>query len=394
MPQRAEDPGRDLVLAVNAGSSSIKYALYEVEHGAPRRVRGGHASLEDVRAGDGRRARTADDYSSAAEDILRSLDTEAEIARLAGVGHRVVHGGLRSLDHQRVSAELLRELRAAQPLDLAHLPAEIALIELFQERLQGVPQVACFDTAFHRSLPRLAQLLPIPREYDERGLRRLGFHGLSFSYLMEQLERAGAGAADGRVILAHLGAGASLAAVHGGRPVDTSMAFTPTAGLVMATRPGDLDPGLLVYLLRTGHMDAAALDDLVSNRSGLLGISGTTGDMQALQHRRTDDVRAAEAVDMFCYQARKWIGAFAAALGGLDTLVFSGGIGEHAPSIRAAVVDGLDFLGVWLDGARNEANAPVISRESSPVTVRVIPTDEEQMIARIVVEQVRRNGNP
>lgn len=380
------------MLAVNAGSSSIKYALYDVADAAPRRVSGGHASLEDVTAGDGGRARRPDDYTRAAEAILQSLDAEAEIARLAGVGHRVVHGGLRSLEHQCVGAELLRELRAAQPLDLAHLPAEIALIELFRKRLEGVPQVACFDTAFHRSLPRLAQLLPIPREYDERGLRRLGFHGLSFSYLMEELRRAGA--AGGRVILAHLGAGASLAAVRDGRPVDTSMAFTPTAGLVMATRPGDLDPGLLVYLLRTGHMDAAALDDFVSNRCGLLGLSGTTGDMQALQQRRTDDVRAAEAVDMFCYQARKWIGAYAAVLGGLDTLVFSGGIGEHAPSIRAAIVDGLDFLGVHLDGARNEANAPVISRESGPVTVRVIPTDEEEMIARIVLEQLRRNGNP
>jgi acetate kinase len=262
------------------------------------------------------------------------------------------------------------------------MPAEIALIEAFARHYPTVPQVACFDTAFHADLPRAAQLLPIPRRYAEQGVRRYGFHGISYAYLLRELERiAGSAAAHGRVLLAHLGNGASMAAVRGGRCIDTTMAFTPAAGLVMGTRSGDLDPGLAAYLARTEGCTAAQFDTLVNRESGLLGLSETSADVRDLLARRAGDVRAAEALAVFCRQAMKWIGALAAVLGGLDTLVFAGGIGEHAGALRAEICAGLGHLGIELDAARNDANAAVISSAASRATVRVIPTDEELFIA-------------
>src|SRR5262249_26562507 len=229
-----------------------------------------------------------------------------------------------------------------------------------------LPQVACFDTAFHRTLPQVARLLPVPRRYQAAGIERYGFHGLSYTYLMEELTRvAGDAAAERRAILAHLGAGASMAAVREGKCVDPSMAFTPTAGLVMATRTGDLDPGVLVNLLRSEKMTADGLDDLVNKQSGLLGVSETSPDMRDLLARQAGDPRGGGAVALSCYQAKKWLGAFAAALGGLETLVFAGGIGENAPEVRARVCDGLEFLGVRLDAARNAAGAAVISADAA-----------------------------
>ena len=376
-----------IVLAVNAGSSTVKFAIYEESRGESRLVGGNTIELGSHRSG---ARETGADFAHIRDQLLDKVADTVDLKRVAGIGHRVVHSGLRPLDHQRVTPRLLRHLRAAQPLDLAHLPIELGLIDAFRSRFHRIPQIACFDTAFHRNLPRVAQLLPIPRRYDAGGVRRLGFHGLSYSYLMEELARLDPAAARGRVILAHLGAGASLAAVRNGQPVDTSMAFTPSAGLVMATRPGDLDPGLLVYLMRRYHLNVSDIDELISRRSGLLAISGTTGDMKTLLGRRASDPRADEAVDLFCYQARKWVGAFTAALGGLDTLVFAGGIGEHAPPIRAAITDGLGVLGIGIDARRNARNAAVISTARSRVTVRVIPTDEAQMMARIVVRLLDR----
>src|SRR5207302_200255 len=239
--------------------------------------------------------------------------------------------------------------------------------------------------AFHRDMPRVAKLLPIPRRYEAMDVQRYGFHGLSYTYLMEELARlAGADAARGRVILAHLGNGASLAAVRDGNSIDTSMAFTPTAGIVMGTRSGDLDPGLVGYLARAERMTPEQFDDMVNRRSGLLGISEISPDMRDLESRRATDARAAEAVELFCYEARKRVGAYAAALGGLDTLVFAGGIGENSPAVRAGICEGLVFLGIRLDEGRNTSNFPVISAESERVTVRVIPTDEELTIANAV----------
>jgi acetate kinase len=304
---------------------------------------------------------------------------------LTAVGHRVVHGGPKYSEPQRITAELVEELHRLSPFDPEHLPEEILLTEAFHRRFPELPQVACFDTAFHHDLPRVARLLPIPRHYEAQGVRRYGFHGLSYAFLMEELGRvAGTQAAHGRIILAHLGNGASLAAVHDGKSVDTSMSFTPTAGVPMSTRSGDLDPGLVGYLARVEKMSATQFNKMVNFQSGLLGISETSSDMRDLLDREAQDVRAAEAVALFCYQVKKWIGAFAAALGGLDTLVFAGGIGENAPTVRARICEGLGFLGIELEATRNAANEGVISTAASGVAIRVIRTDEARMIAKTV----------
>ena len=390
----AGGPPGPRIVTINGGSSTIKFAIFSagdppalVQAGLVERIGTAQASLSvlgpDRRPAE-ERPLTASNHEQAAERLADWLIERVGQGAIAGVGHRVVHGGVRLVDHQRVTDELVAELRRTQPLDLAHLPREIALIEVFRRRLAGTPQVACFDTAFHRGLPRVAQLLPIPRSFDAAGIRRLGFHGLSYSYLLSELRRIAPREAEGRVILAHLGSGASLAALQGGKPMDTTMAFTPTAGLVMGTRPGDIDPGLLVYLMRVQKMTPEEMDEFISRRCGLLGVSETTSDMRDLISRRGADVRAAEAVDLFSYQARKWIGAFAAALGGLDTLVFAGGIGEHSPEVRAGICGGLEFLGLRLDAARNAASGAIVSAEGSRVAVRVIPTDEEVVIARTV----------
>jgi acetate kinase len=390
------------ILTLNGGSSSIKFALYAPGE-RPRRLLGGQVErigLSDATfSAKGEEGPLADrqpidapDHARAAGQLLHWLGARAGRGRIAAVGHRVVHGGPRLAEARPVTAELVEELKRLAPLDPDHLPGEIVLIETFLRGLPAVPQVACFDTAFHHDLPRVARLLPVPRRYEAQGVRRYGFHGLSYAYLMGELARvAGPQAAGGRVLLAHLGAGASMAAVRGGKCVDTTMALTPTAGLVMATRSGDLDPGFLLYLMRREGMGADQIDDLVNRRSGLLGASETSPDMRDLLARRADDPRAAEAVALFCYQAKKWVGALAAALGGLDTLVFAGGIGENAPAVRAQICAGLDHLGVRLDEARNAANAAVISAAEGPVTVRVMPTDEEAMIAQDVQRLLKQS---
>jgi len=304
---------------------------------------------------------------------------------LTAVGHRVVHGGPKYSEPQRINAEMVEELHRLSPFDPEHLPEEILLTEAFHRRFPDLPQVACFDTGFHHDLPRVAQLLPIPRRYEAQGVRRYGFHGLSYAFLIRELARlAGTEAAQGRFILAHLGNGASLAAVRDGKSVDTSMSFTPTAGVPMSTRSGDLDPGLIWYLARTEKMSAKQFNEMVNFQSGLLGVSETSSDMRDLLDCETRDVRAAEAIALFCYQVKKCIGAFAAALGGLDTLVFAGGIGENAPAVRTRICDGLGFLGIELDQKRNVANGGVISSVASRIPVRVIRTDEEWVIASMV----------
>jgi acetate kinase len=305
-----------------------------------------------------------------------------DVGALIGIGHRVVHGGPLYSVPERVTARLLRELRQLTPLDRTHLPQEILLIEALQKRFPQLSQVACFDTGFHHELPHLARLLPIPRRYGLHGVRRYGFHGLSYEFLMAELIRVeGASAAQGRIILAHLGNGASLVAVHAGRPIDTSMGFTPASGVMMGTRSGDIDPGLACYLARTEDMNAAQFDDMVNTKSGLLGVSETSADIRQLLSREGEDPRAADAVALFCYQIKKCIGAYAAALGGLDMLVFSGGIGENAAVIRERVCAGLGFLGVTLNTEQNLLNADVISADAARVTVRVIRTNEELVIA-------------
>ncbi len=393
------------ILTLNAGSSSIKFALYRQDQAPRRLLRGqidrighGDAAIEierlDAKAGKPsapeRHAIDGGSFDAAADALLAWLQAQPEFAAVAGVGHRVVHG-MQHSEPEPVDDTLLDELRRLTPDDPDHLPGEIRLIEMLRERHPNLPQLACFDTAFHRTMPRLAQLLPIPRRYEAKGLRRYGFHGLSYAYLMQELERiAGTEAAQGRVILAHLGGGASLAAVHAGRCIDTSMAFTPTAGLPMATRSGDLDPGVAAHLARTEAMTAERFYDMANHESGLLGISETSGDMRDLLAAEATDLRAAEAVTYFCYQTKKWIGAYAAALGGLETLVFSGGIGEHAAPVRERICKGLGFLGISLDAQRNEQHAPLISADGSRVEVRVMHTDEALMIARAVCRELAR----
>ena len=326
----------------------------------------------------------ASDYRTAVGVLLDWLEAQPVFASVKAAGHRVVHG-MKHAGPERITGKLLAELHRFTQYEPDHLPGEIGLIEAFLRRHPKLPQVACFDTSFHRTMPRVAKLLPIPRRYAAKGVERYGFHGLSYSYLMEELGRLDPANTKGRVILAHLGNGASLAAVHAGKSIDTSMGFTPAAGLSMSTRTGDLDPGLSYYLARTERMTAAQFQQMVNHESGLIGVSGTSSDMRDLLAHETGDARAAEAVALFCYQAKKWIGSFAAALGGLDTLVFAGGIGENAPLIRERICDGLDFLGIELHRKRNVQNALLISTDGSGAKVRVIRTDEELMIARSVI---------
>ncbi len=387
-------PANPHILTINGGSSSIKFALYEVGeplkrglHGKVDRIglSGTNLTFTDL---DGKPQSslsiTASDHKSAAIFLIEWFEKRTRFESVRAVGHRVVHG-MKHTAPELVTQELLDELHSIRPYDPEHLPREIELIEAFRQRHPKLPQLACFDTAFHRDMPRVAKLLPIPRRYDAKGVQRYGFHGLSYAYLMEELARVGDPAASkGRVILAHLGNGASLAAVRDGKSIDTSMGFTPTAGLVMSTRSGDLDPGLAPYLARTEKMATQQFYKMVNHESGLLGVSETSSDMRDLLDQEKDDVRAAEAVALFCYQAKKWIGSFAAALGGLDTLVFAGGIGENAPIIRARICERLDFLGVEVNEARNVGNTAVISSNNSRVTLRVIRTDEELMIAHSV----------
>jgi acetate kinase len=380
------------VLTVNGGSSSLKFAVF-ARGDAPLRIISGrieriglpNARLILVDGPTQRRNEERVDAPSldAAVGLLADwLQQTFGLAAVAAIGHRVVHGG----PHNRpteVTGKLLDDLRRVAPFDPEHIPGELALIEAFRRLNPDLPQVACFDTAFHHELPRVAQIVPIPRRFESRGVRRYGFHGLSYAYLMEELHRvAGADAARGRVILAHLGSGASLAAVKDGRGVETTMGFTPTSGLVMGTRPGDLDPGLVGFLARVEGVTPERFHQMVNHESGLLGVSETSPDLRDLLAHEAEDIRAAEAVELFCYRVRTGIGALAAALGGLDTLVFAGGIGENSPEVRRRTLFALGFLGITVDTVRNQSSAPVISAEGGPVTVRVIPTDEELMIAR------------
>ena len=388
-------PADAKLLTINGGSSSIKFALYKVGeplkrglHGKVDRIglSGTNLTFTDL---DGKPqpslALTAADHKSAANFLIDWLQKRTGFESVQAVGHRVVHG-MKHTAPEVVTQELLDELHRIRPYDPEHLPREIELIEAFRQRHPQLPQLACFDTAFHRDMPRVAKLLPIPRRFEAKGIQRYGFHGLSYAYLMEELAHLGDPAAtQGRVILAHLGNGASMAAVRDGKSLDTSMGFTPTAGLVMSTRSGDLDPGLAPYLARTEQMTTSQFYKMVNHESGLLGVSETSSDMRDLLDHEKQDVRAAEAVALFCYQAKKWIGSFAAALGGLDTLVFAGGIGENASVVRARICEGLNFLGIELNASRNAETAAVISTQTSRATVRVIRTDEELMIARSVL---------
>ncbi len=384
---------RPSILVLNGGSSSIKFALYQSGDLPKRGLQGKVARIGlsgttftfNDPAWNEQDNRGIGDFDQrlSANFLFDWLDERIGLTSITAVGHRIVNGGSTYREPHRVTTEMRDELRRISAYAPEHLPAQLEIIDLINERLPNLPQIACFDTTFHRDMPRVAKILPIPRRLQTKDVERYGFHGLSYTYLMEELIRTvGTEAAMGRVILLHLGNGASLAAVRAGKGIDTSMGFTPAAGVPMSTRSGDLDPGLILYLAQTEHMTVQQFDNMVNHQSGLLGVSETSSDLRDLLESEASDVRASEAVSLFCYQLKKWIGAFAAALGGVDIIVFAGGIGENAPIIRERICEGLGFLGIGLDHKRNAAGGPLISSDLSRTQVRVICTDEEVIIAK------------
>jgi acetate kinase len=380
---------------MNRGSATLKSTLYEVgvrnEMVLAISVAYSGGASARLKIADANGATLLDssvkgtDSNAALQTMFAWLDKREYLAGLKAAGHRLVHGGARYTEPQRITPKFLSALKKLVPLDPDHLPAAIKGIQFVAKKFPKLVQVACFDTAFHSSLPTVAKMYALPRRFYDHGVRRYGFHGLSFEYIVGELRRLDAKLAAGRVIVAHLGSGASMVALQDGKSVDTSMGFMPLEGLVMSARSGDVDPGLLLYLFAEKKMPAKAAGALLNKQSGLLGVSGTTGDMRELQEKSKQDPHAAEAIDLFCYRAKKYIGAYAAALGGLDALVFTGGIGEHAPAIRERICSGLDFLGIHLDTGQNATNAPVISASDSRVNVRVIQTNEDLMIVRHVI---------
>ena len=390
------------ILALNGGSSGIKFGLFQASKALGRILSG---KIERIGFPDGmftakgvdpaddlERPIAAPDHLAAVGALLDWVRERVAPGRILAVGHRIAHGGDKFWLPEPITPELLKELRIQTPFDPEHLPEEILLAEAFERAFPGLPQIACFDSGFHHGMPLVAQRIAIPRRYHAMGVRRSGSHGLSCTYLMEELARvASPYDAQGRVVLAYLGNGASLTAVRAGKSLDTSMGFSPASGIPMGTRSGDLDPGLAWYMARTEDMTARQFHQMVNFDSGLLGISETTSDMIELLAAEATDIRAAEAIETFCYQARKGICAMAAVLEGLDTLVFSGGIGENSPSIRERICHGLGFLGIELDRTKNDENASMVSTGDKPVSVRVIATDEEWMIARNVLRSLNQD---
>jgi acetate kinase len=389
------------ILAINSGSSSLKVALYEMNNlekllvavevrriGIPNgRIRVSDAQGKTLFD----REVSVPDHVAALNSVLKWLRNENH--EIDAVGHRVVHGGPTYSRPQVITADVVSALRELTPIDPDHMPQAIAAIEAVRREHPSLIQVACFDTAFHRQMPRVAQVCPLPTRFYDAGVLRYGFHGLSYEYVISELRRLDGELADGRVVIAHLGNGASMAAVHQGKSIDTSMGFTPTAGLLMGTRSGDIDPGVLLFLIEEKKMNAKAVNHLLNKDSGLLGVSGISEDMQDLLQRADGDSGAALAIELFCLRARKYLGAYAALLGGLDVVVFTAGIGEHAPEVRERICSGLQFMGLQLDPARNLETASVISAKSSLVKVRVIKTNEELMIARHTAALMASQGN-
>jgi acetate kinase len=357
------------ILALNGGSSSLKHAFF-ASNGEERR---GEVSL--ATAGLATSSATRSPHATAVKEVLAQLRSAGE--RVEAVAHRVVHGGLGGSRPRRVDDALLASLRIAVPFAPLHLPSEIAIIEAVRDALPTTPQVACFDTDFHRAMPEIASRYPLPDELYVRGVRRYGFHGLSYEHVVASLgPRLGR-----RAVIAHLGSGASLAAVQNGVSIDTTMGFSPAGGLVMGTRTGDLDPGVLIHLLTHERYDAKSLDALVNRKGGLLALSGSTADMQELLAKRATDVRAALAVASFCRHVQKFVASMTASLGGLDHLVFTGGIGAFSPDIRAEICQGLAFLGVRLDESANRAGSASLACAASTCAISALITDEEAVLA-------------
>jgi acetate kinase len=387
-----------MILTINSGSSSIKFALYasggildKILSGQINNIGQSTVEFTFLNSEAPRKHALqikANDYSSAITFLLDWLAGQIDFTLLKAIGHRVVHG-MQHTQPSLITEELLKDLKEIIPYDPDHLPNEILLIEKFKSKYPEIPQYTCFDTFFHQDMPRVAKILPIPRRFDSMGIHRYGFHGLSYTYLMQELEKSeGKDASNERIILAHLGSGASLAAVYKGKSIDTSMGFTPNAGIPMSTRSGDIDPGAACFMIKKEQLSPNQFNHLISHESGLLGISETSADMSELLKQEVTDVRSAEAVDLFCYQVKKQIGAYTGALGGIDVLVFAAGIGENAPVIRTRICEGLELLGIELDEKRNSENAYLISTDAARVKVHVIHTDEEFIIAQIVSRMI------
>lgn len=381
------------VLAINGGSSSIKFALYEFGEqrvqllsgkidgiGLPSSrfvMQGLHADDQIDRKSD------ATSYLQAIQQLTAWISERLQQRPLLAVGHRIVHGGGKQRQPQIITPQLLQQLRDASAFDPEHLPQELRLIDAIRSDFPDLLQIACFDTSFHANMPEVARRLPLPRRFHEQGVQRYGFHGLSCTYVMQQLTTAQTDSASrGRVIIAHLGNGASLTAVKDGNSIDTSMSFSPCGGVMMGSRSGDLDPGLAFYFSKQELMTPQQFHYMVNHESGLLGVSEISSDMRELLAQEAIDHRAAEAIAMFCYQAKKWLCALIGVMEGIDTLVFTGGIGENLPQIRSRICAGLGFMDIRLDPQANDNNAALISSSNSQVAVRVIRTDEEQIIAQ------------
>lgn len=390
------------ILTINSGSSSIKFGLYEIAKKQQLLFAGkiDRIGLADtaftVKRNNGHNENSRQeignlDFHTASAFLLEWLQQQPEFGRIKCIGHRIVHG-MTYTEPAIIDDDLLKELNNIRDYDPGHLPAEIEIIQIIKQKHPNVMQVASFDTAFHTTIPVFAKIFAIPRKYYREGIQRYGFHGISYSFLMEELKKKNEKEAKGRIIMAHLGNGASLAAVKDGKCIDTSMGFTPAGGIVMSTRSGDFDPGVAWYLMRKG-MNAKEFNDVINHQSGLLGISETTSDMQDLLKSEKEDERAAEAINIFCYQIKKYIGAYTAALEGLDILIFSGGIGENAPVIRSRICEGFRYAGVELNEEQNQKNAFQISTKNSTVEVYVVPTDEEVMIAKTTADIWKRQTN-
>jgi acetate kinase len=385
-----------LILVINIGSSSIKFAVYrmdsmEADEGL---ILAGKLDQVGLDAGELlvrdpqkniviQKSVELSSHQAALTVLLDWLESTRRLHLVRAVGHRVVYGGRELNKPHRVSPDLLETLKTFIPRDPDHLAHEIQAIEFIQRLHPKFVQVACFDSAFHSGKPRVAQLYGLPQALSEQGILRYGFHGLSYEYIVQELAgQAGEVDLPQKVVVAHLGSGASLAAIRNGKSMDTSMGFTATSGIPMSTRSGDIDPGVLLYLLQEKHYSSSQVNELLTKKSGLLGLSDLSSNMQTLLDHEHDNTSAAEAIAVFCYQTKKYIGAYAASLGGLDMLVFTGGIGENASPIRRKVCEGLEFLGVRINDAANNSNAAVISESNSPVTVQVIRTNEELIVAR------------
>lgn len=380
------------ILTINSGSSSLKFALYrtgETEEalytGNIDRI-GLHGSHFQIRDSNGKvvteHHQDIPDHNHALSGLLKWLKDEASEFALDAVGHRVVHGGDTYLEPHFIDRKMMDTLSGLVPLAPDHLPHEIKAIKAIANFQPELKQAACFDTAFHRHLPQKAQMYALPRYLWNQGIRRYGFHGLSYEYIMKILrEKMENTEAKGRIIIAHLGNGASMAAISGGNCIETTMGFTPSGGLVMSSRSGDMDPGALLHLIEEKGLKPSTVHDMVNQQAGLLGVSGISSSMKDLLEKEKENSQAAEAIELFCYSAKKFLAALTAALGGLDTLVFTAGIGANSPEIRGRICRNLEYLGIKLDPRSNSKNEALISSEGSRVKVRVLETNEQLMIA-------------